>query len=255
VARLLEDARQRASGAGRPDLTVVGAGNCNDVELPRLVQDFGSVALVDVDGEAVRLAVEREGVTGHPGLSTHQLDVTGVTEVVDEFVRDGGRGDVGAVLRHLAAAASPASALPQSHVVLAAGLFSQVLAPLARSIARADDPAVAVLLALRLRLARVLLEMSSPGGQLLVVADMVSSATAGTPPAEPSELGTYVRHLVRNGNFFTGCNPYALQLTLREAGATDVRMTEPWIWHTAPEHWYLVHGLRAVRGPRTALTA
>jgi hypothetical protein len=51
--------------------------------------------------------------------------------------------------------------------------------------------------------------------------------------------------LVREGNFFTGANPYVLAASLKKEPELaplvgDVRLHEPWLWQIAPKRWYLV---------------
>src|SRR5262245_16019721 len=61
IARLL-------SRGPRGRLTVLGAGNCNDLDLVDAVRDFGRVDLLDLDTEAVFRAVERQGLASDPRL-------------------------------------------------------------------------------------------------------------------------------------------------------------------------------------------
>src|SRR5678815_3889570 len=55
----------------------LGAGNCNDLELPRLLDAFDEVHLVDIDGKALSAAADRQGVSGSTGLKLHApIDLT-----------------------------------------------------------------------------------------------------------------------------------------------------------------------------------
>src|SRR6185295_19591792 len=51
------------SPAGR--LCVLGAGNCNDLDLPALLGAYREVHLVDLDEEALNRGVARQGLTSH----------------------------------------------------------------------------------------------------------------------------------------------------------------------------------------------
>src|SRR4051794_33231597 len=51
---------------GRTRLCVLGSGNCNDLDLPALLDAHRDVTLVDVDAEALARGVARQGVAGHP---------------------------------------------------------------------------------------------------------------------------------------------------------------------------------------------
>ena len=49
-------------------LCVLGAGNCNDLDLAALLRAHREVHLVDLDAEALAQGVERQGVADRPGL-------------------------------------------------------------------------------------------------------------------------------------------------------------------------------------------
>src|SRR5204863_1188594 len=55
-----------APGTGR--LCVLGAGNCNDIDLKALAEAFAEVHLVDIDAPALEAAVRRQEVTGSQGI-------------------------------------------------------------------------------------------------------------------------------------------------------------------------------------------
>lgn len=48
------------SGSETSSLCVLGAGNCNDLDLPRLASDFDLLHLVDIDSDALRSGVARQ---------------------------------------------------------------------------------------------------------------------------------------------------------------------------------------------------
>src|SRR5581483_7322647 len=57
----------RAGGSGR--LRVFGAGNCNDLDLARLVAAFEAIHLVDLDAAAVESGLRAQGL--EPGERIH----------------------------------------------------------------------------------------------------------------------------------------------------------------------------------------
>jgi hypothetical protein len=80
VTRLLQ-AVQRGEG-----LCVLGAGNCDDLDLPSLARDFGRVCLVDSDGEAL----ERGRVQVAPPMSDRVVaqggvDLSGYLDQIDAW--------------------------------------------------------------------------------------------------------------------------------------------------------------------------
>ena len=56
---------------GGRSLCVLGAGNCNDVDLKALTEAFEEVHLVDLDAPALEAAVERQGVKESPRMKLH----------------------------------------------------------------------------------------------------------------------------------------------------------------------------------------
>ena len=65
VMELIQSAGRLFPGPGSPSITVLGAGNCLDLNLKALADQFDVVRLVDID----RIAVEY-GVEAQPGISS-----------------------------------------------------------------------------------------------------------------------------------------------------------------------------------------
>src|SRR5690348_7317196 len=59
-ARLTEAILGLAPPAGSPSLCLLGAGNCNDVDLPALAARFAEVHLVDIDPAGLDRARQRQ---------------------------------------------------------------------------------------------------------------------------------------------------------------------------------------------------
>ena len=70
----------RGQQGGNRRLCVLGAGNCNDVDLPALLSAFREVHLVDLDGDALRGAAMRQACQTQRGLHQHIADVTGIAD-------------------------------------------------------------------------------------------------------------------------------------------------------------------------------
>src|SRR5262249_3473429 len=78
--------RQKVSGLlaasvdpRRSRLCILGAGNCNDLDLPELLKAHRELHLVDLDAEALVRGATRQGVAGHPSLHLiGGFDVTGM---------------------------------------------------------------------------------------------------------------------------------------------------------------------------------
>src|SRR3954452_18851336 len=70
---------ENVSAAARGKLCVLGAGNCNDLDLPRLLESFDQIDLVDIDPTALSTAVRRQGVESDRRVHPHGgVDLTAI---------------------------------------------------------------------------------------------------------------------------------------------------------------------------------
>src|SRR5262245_1093836 len=64
-------------GAGVDRLAILGAGNCNDIDLQRLLRCASKIQLLDLDGEALEHALIRQGLGRSRRVETHGgIDLT-----------------------------------------------------------------------------------------------------------------------------------------------------------------------------------
>ena len=67
-------------------LCVLGAGKCDDLDLPRLAHSFAVVHLVDLDGEAMERARDRQPVRVRDAIVLHGgVDLSGLLARLDEW--------------------------------------------------------------------------------------------------------------------------------------------------------------------------
>ncbi|WP_212839246.1 class I SAM-dependent methyltransferase [Catellatospora sp. IY07-71] len=194
--------RQAAGDRGR--LVVLGAGNCNDLELNELATRFAEIHLVDLDGDALRAAVARQ--RADPAVVRLHPD----TDVVD-----------------LPDAVS--SALGAADVVVSATLLTQLLDTAVASGVPPDG-----LLRLRDHHLRTIAGLLRPGGAGLLITDVVSSDTClDLPQVSPDRLGHLLERSIAAGDFFTGTNPFAIVRQLQadsRYGLRPVGVPSPWRW-------------------------
>jgi hypothetical protein len=253
--RRVTDLALRAEGGAA---AVLGAGNCNDVDLPALAARFDEAHLVDLDGEALRSAILRQPEEVRAKLVPHGgVDLSGLLDLLAGW--DRGAPSPAAIDAAVRAAAGGA-AIPAGELglCLSACLLTQMILSIVDRLGAAHPRAADLARALRMGHLRALARSLRPGGLGVVVSDMVSSDTvpdlAATPPAA---LASRMEALVRAGNFFTGANPYALvnALTTEPAlapFARDVALSAPWIWQIAERRSYLVFAVRFRRTARAA---
>lgn len=254
VQELILTGRELTPG-GR--FVALGAGNCNDLELNRLLGAFDEVHLVDIDPAALRAAVNRQGVANGPGLRTHApVDLTGIAEMVSGWRRGhpATMPDVCDAIR--ASDAAPAPQLGGTfNVVLSSCVLSQLVGYATDALGGERHPGFRDLVrAIRARHLRLMLDLLAPDGTGLLVCDLVSSDSRDDlPRLAEHELPAFVAALPRDGNFFSGLYPDAVMAALREDSAlvsktAGVRLLTPWLWRLGPQRTFLVYALRFRRG-------
>lgn len=236
---------------GGARLCVLGAGNCNDLDLSALRAGYHEIHLVDLDAAALADGVARQGLAADAGVYCHGgVDVTGV---LDRLAGWSARSLIEAV--DLAACvAEPlrrvAPSLPGPFTVVASTcLLSQLIGAVVQTVGASHPCFVPLLQAVRTGHLRLLSRLAAPGGYGVLITDVVSSETAPTLATLPEDaLESTLVELIRQGNFFHGLNPFALTAAFRtdpvvRARATDVQALPPWRWDLGPR-LYAVWGLK-----------
>jgi len=255
VTELLLADRPRSGGR----LAVLGAGNCNDLELDQLATAFDEVHLFDLDGAALADAVARQLVPQSDMFRLHGgVDVTGIVDELARCCADEPPQESGALNRLIASATSGGPALGGPFdVVVSACLLTQLIDTVRLAIGDRHPRLVDFVLAVRDRHLRLLAELLAPGGRGVLVTDIVSSDTCPElMTLDESDLLVRLRQWVARGNFFTGANPFVLAARFGQddwlkENVTDVRLDQPWIWQIGPRA-YVVCAITFTRGPLVA---
>jgi hypothetical protein len=229
-----------ALGSGEPQqrIAVLGAGNCNDLDLPALAARFRTIHLVDIDPEALRRARDRQ----LPGTAASlvlraPLDLSGAWVVLPQYrSRRATASELSDI--PVASAERVASALPETFdVVLSACVLSQILHACGVALG-VDHPDLAgVREALSLAHLHALVRLVRPGGTGVLVTDTCSSLLY--PALEDRFRAPSPRALIddleETGAVLTGTRPSAVLGAL--AGDPSlapqverVRRVEPWLW-------------------------
>jgi hypothetical protein len=241
LTRLLE-AVQRGEG-----LCVLGAGNGDDLDLPRLVRAFGEVHLVDLDGEALARSLarvpelQRRRITVHAGLDLGGL-LDSMEAWADDFPDE-------ARWRSLAdeAAARIAARLPRRFdVVLSDCIVSQLAIPFFRALVARPPEWAALMRALGRAHVGAMASLLAPGGTGVLLGDFPHGGPASDAGAVTSwdTLDPEVLRRLRDGIQLLRKPEVLLDL----AKAPDlpvplesIRLTEPWPWMQS-------HGLQVAYG-------
>ncbi len=227
-------------------LCILGAGNCNDVELEVLARACRTVQLVDVDGEALERAVDgcpaalRGRLVLRPGV-----DLTGVAGVLEALAgRAPADGEVARLVEVARAPAAPGEG--RFDLVVSAAVLTQLVSAAVDALGSGHPRLDALALALREGHLRVLARLLRPGGRGLLVTDFVSSDTLPELAGAPEErLPGLMRQALAGRNFFTGANPVAIAAWLRADAAAggpwrEPSLSGPWRWRLTPGRAYLV---------------
>ena len=250
VAKLLEPIGDARGGR----LCVLGAGNCNDLHLPSLADAYDEVHLLDIDAAALEGAVKRQGVDASPHVHRHGwVDLTGIARTLSDWNR---RKPNAAELRDAlgrAAAAPPPAGFGAFDVVLSPCVLSQICGYAADALGREHPAYPDLLVSIRDRHLRLLVELTRPGGTALLVCDMLSSHSfAELSRVRREKLPALMDRMVYRGDFFSGLAPSAVEAVFRQDPLiapllNDVKLLRPWVWQLTPTRTFLVYAVRARR--------
>lgn len=199
----------------RGRLCILGAGNCNDVDLVACTALFAQVVLVDLDEQAVERGLQQQKLTAN---QLRQIEVL--------------RCDL---LRPL----DPS--LGGFSVVLSSCVLSQLI----NEALRQKCPPASWLAVRRSHLLSMA-TLTEPGGSCLLVSDFVSSDTApALSTCSESMLAALAVNLIQQNNFFHCLNPIAVHGSFA-SDAVLSSMVRPlegphfWKWSISAQRHYLV---------------
>ena len=233
---------QATPAAAEPagEIVIFGAGNGSDLDLPRLLETFREIHLVDLDGEAVeRARQELPAAQRARVIPRAPVDLSGFMSHLDEW---GESLPDDATLGRTAFAAARAivAALGRDFdVALSTGALSQLIVPFHRawissqaSWERLDAAIVAVHLA-------TLVLSTRAGGRGVLAFDVLSSKDAPALLAlagrSSSELQAAIdAQALAAGNITLHPQPMTLLSQLQFPGMASMvqepQLTSPWLW-------------------------
>jgi hypothetical protein len=218
-------------------LCVLGAGNCNDLDLAALLASHSQIHLVDLDALALDQALVRQGLPHHPGLFRYgRIDISGQLDALAEWSP---RSEIGP--EHLAAAREKPQEVVRSlpapfDMVASTCLLSELLDAVVHSVGEWHPRFLELLQAVRFGHLRLLIDLIAPGGTGVLITDFVSSRTYPDLGSVPEDaLPGVLAGLVRDRNFFHGLNPRALHSLFHtdptlSAELAAVEAAPPWRW-------------------------
>ena len=238
ITQLLDE----RAGAGGRSLGILGAGNCNDLDLAQLVKRFREIHLFDWDAAALAGGLNSQKLANQATVSPHgNVELSGIAELLARWPSQQAPRDdeveTAIQMAERAIAPMPAESLD---VVASVCLVSQLFESVASALSASHPRYLELIATIRRRHLGMMIEVLRPGGEGLLVTDVVSSETAPRlgELAAADVPAALARH-IQNHNFFTGLNP-AVLLNLLEhdselAGRVGaLKPIAPWLWDLGP---------------------
>ena len=232
---------RRSDNASTDQLTIsiVGAGNCQDIDLNVLAELFTEVRLIDIDAAALNLAVSKFP----PGVAS-RIRVFAPFDIAAPLLSDAAlmESHSGSRAAFLSALETPSTVgkIPVSDVVVSACVLSQLIDTASQIVSPAAPEFLSLIQAVRRGHLARLLELTVAGGRTLLITDLVSSDTVPALNQTPaSELPKLMFQCLQTGNFFSGLSPAVMQHDLQTIPAfvercASFQILPPWPWQLGP---------------------
>lgn len=231
-------------------LCVLGAGNCNDLDLDALADAYETVHLVDVDAEAVGRAVSRQSAGVRRKLVVHApVDVTGAMTFINGWGRSTPTPCQVADLSD-AGVGEAITSLPSGFdVVVSTCLLSRMMWTCGAALGERHQALRAVASALELGHLRATAALVADGGTGIFVIDTVDSDRYPLDELfDPRDPTRVLAHLATTRLHFAGTDPGLLEQVFQDdaalsARAGRLRIVAPWLWAAQDQRTTLVYAL------------
>jgi len=231
-------------------ICVLGAGNCNDLDLNWLARAYAEVRLVDIDGPALERAVVRQGVAGSAAIRLHApVDLTGIEGLTAGWKgRAVSEAEVAEGTR-LAKETAEAIGGGGFDVVLSPCVLSQLLVGVRDLVGKDHRGWPALKAAITARHVGRLVGQTRAGGRGVMAVDLTSTRVVpGLDRAGEGEVADLFRMCVREGKCFRGLEPAAVGKELRRRAALrEMDVSAPWVWHLGFGKAFLCYGVTVRR--------
>jgi len=244
--RQIEKLITPASPGGR--ICVLGAGNCNDLDLSWLTQVYSQSHLIDLDADSLASAVERQRPSKPASICLWApFDLSGIGDLLRNWRQAPPTDDQ--IRQCIQQIRHRSKQHPWDEerfdVVLSPCVLSQILISARQSLGATHQlyPKLRdALLADHLKMAYRLLK---PAGRAVIVIDLASTEDFGsTTGIEEDQLPDLMRSLIARKKCFNALTPAALAQAAREhLKVTSPTFTAPWLWHLGLAKSFLVFAM------------
>ncbi len=233
-------------------LCLLGAGQCNDVDLERLAETFSEIHLVDIDSAALARAVARQPPSVRARLHRHApIDLSGLSKRLKKW-KAAGPTPAGLEASAASALLSIVASLSGPFDVVASACVLTQMSFHLRDVLGENHPMLApVRLSLVATHLSSLVGLTKVGGVSLFASDLTSSSFYPVGEILPDgNLRDAMNKIVETGRFYHAANPHLIRDVLsRHEGhrVGEPEWLDPWIWTGSHGRTYLVYALRFER--------
>lgn len=226
-------------GVAERTVSVLGAGNCMDLDLQQLAMLFHKVTLLDVDRRAVE-----SGVNAVESLQTSRVEILAPIDLAFPLATTqaaalSGTDSIAQFCKQLESPLATLSVAP-ADVVVSTCVLSQILSVLTNLVADKHPQFLSLIQAVRRGHLVRMLQLLKPGGRGILISDLVSSETTPSLSSIDSvSLPKLLAQALATGNFFSGLHP-GIMLQDLETGLNIAPyiespvMVAPWRWQMGP---------------------
>ena len=226
-------------GTAERAVSILGAGNCMDLDLRQLMTLFSTVNLLDLDLKAVE-----SGVQAIEGLPSTRLKIVAPIDLASPLATTklSDLSEAAAITQFCKELTAPLAVRPvePADVVVSTCVLSQLLSAMTHLVTDRHPQFLPLIQAVRRGHLIRILQLLKPGGRGILISDLVSSET--TPEltsVNEANLPKLLAQALATGNFFSGLHPGVM---LQDLGTVpgiaslieSPVMTVPWRWQMGP---------------------
>lgn len=248
ITGLIQSAFSQFAADMPKSVTVIGPGNCHDLDLRQLMGSCSLIHLLDLDRETVDEAVQQISSPIHNSGRRDSCEVRVLAPVdfawpLSEWSADRFRtSPVNELIRGLELPLKnqeSAAAIDSTSVVISTCVISQIINAISKLAGDAEALTVPLLQAVRRSHLHRMLELLAPGGVGILVSDFVSSDTVPQlASVSDSQMPGLIVQCLQTSNFFSGLHPGIVHQDAQALAATgqihQIQMHPPWRWQLGP---------------------
>jgi len=248
LTRLVQD----AAPGGR--LCVLGAGNCNDLDLEALAQGYREIHLVDLDPESLDRAFERQTPEARARLFRHApVDVSGLLGCIERWARFQVTPEELIAHADVTGDAIVRAVGEGFDVVVSACMLTQMQLLVVNVLSDRHPLFAATRHTVSLTHLRTLLRLQAPGGRAFLVTDFTSDRiTPLGSVSETDDLRPLMERLLQQGALFQVAHPGVLGAIAADDPKLrkEAVLSEPldvWPWQNGSAGLFLVYAVALSR--------